>query len=494
MSRTGVTVASYAGPMPSGLRARLEHPWAPAAVLGGAIALLRLPSFVGQLFDPDEAAISAQAIGLWRGGEMYIDGIDRKPPGAPFIYELSHQITGSTDLRLLHVFAAILLLGAALLIAAEARRTAGRAAFWWGGALMATGALAMVPVDAQAANYSHLALPFGALAMVAARRGTDRAAFITGLALAIATLTRQTWAIGVIPAAVALWRFGDWRRHLPLAFIGGLVPIGVMALVVPWSDFYYWTFESNGSFVLGGAEVGAIAGRAAVSVGLFAAFHLVAVWFGLRSDPRRNPDLWLWVITGGVAVAVGFRFYGHYWLQVVPALALLGAIELSRQSDQTQRKAGRLVGATAVVALALAWTPETVRELPDPAPLAAVVVANSTPDDTVLVWGNFPEVYWEAERAPTGGFVSMDFVTGRTGSRENTAATIADAPDRGYPHLLGAMAGQLPAVIIDTQPREFREYAPYPIALFPELATLIAEHYHPVQVVDGFDVYLLSRR
>jgi hypothetical protein len=88
----------------------------------------------------------------------------------------------------------------------------------------------------------------------------------------------------------------------------------------------------------------------------------------------------------------------------------------------------------------------------------------------------------------------MDFVTGRTGSRENTAPAVAGAPGRGYPHLLAAMNGQLPAVIIDTQPSEFREYAPYPIALFPGLAALIAENSHSVQVVDGFDVYLLSRR
>jgi hypothetical protein len=468
----------------------MDRRGAPVAVFAGVIVALRLPSLVNQLFDPDEAAISAQAIGLWRGGELYVDGIDRKPPLAMFVYEMSHRLVGSTDLRPLHALAALLLLGAAVAVAREARRSGGRQAFWWVGALMITGALAMVPVDAQAANYSHLAMPFGALAMVSARQGSDRSAFLAGLTLSIATLTRQTWAIGVVPAAVAIWHFGVWRRHLPLAFVGGLVPIGLVALVVPWGDFVYWAFESNGSFVLDGAQPGRIVGRAAVSIGIFAAFHLAALVAIRRAPVVAHLDLWLWIVTGLVAVAAGYRFYGHYWLQVVPPLALLAALEIRTRSPRQQSRIAALAGATALVALALAWTPSTVRELPDPKPLAEYVVAHSGADDTVLVWGNFPEVYWAAERRPAGGFVSMDFVTGRSGARDNGPHTIDDAPARAYPHLLAALDAELPAVVIDTQPSGFREYGDYPLALFPELARLVADHYGPPTSVDGFTVYV----
>lgn len=464
----------------------------PVAVFAALVAVLRLPSFSGRLFDPDEAALSAQGIGLWRGGEMYVAAIDRKPPLAPFVYEWSHRLTGDTDLHLLHLLAAVLLVAAAAAIAGEARRIGGTTAMWWGGLLLLTGALAMVPVDAQAANYSHLAMPFGAFAVVAARRGTDRAAVVTGLALSVATLTRQTWAIGVIPAAFALWRHGDWRRHLPLAFVGGLVPIGLVALAVPWDDFVYWSFRSNGSFVLAGAEPATIVGRGLVSVAVFGGFHAVAIRYAGGVPWRRHPDLWLWVATGLVAVAAGYRFYGHYWMQVIPALALLAADGLRTRDDRVQRRAAWVVGATAVIAYGLAWTPSTVRELPDPGPLAEFVDSVSSADDTVLVWGNFPEVYWAAERAPAGGFVSMDFVTGRSGARDNGLHTIPDAPERGYPHLLASMEAQPPAVVIDTQPRGFREYGDYPLSAFPALERFIADHYEAPMMVDGFVVYVLS--
>ena len=44
------------------------------------------------------------------------------------------------------------------------------------------------------------------------------------------------------------------------------------------------------------------------------------------SDAGQLPadiDLWLWVASGLAAWAAGLRFFGHYWLQVVPPLVLL---------------------------------------------------------------------------------------------------------------------------------------------------------------------------
>ncbi|MGI9577682.1 MAG: hypothetical protein ACR2OH_05760, partial [Microthrixaceae bacterium] len=247
--------------------------------------------------------------------------------------------------------------------------------------------------------------------------------------------------------------------------------------------------------VLSGAELDTILRRGLTAAAVFVGFHLVATVFavvGGRESLDSDLDLWLWVGTGLIAVTAGFRFYGHYWLQIVPPLALLAALELGTRSTRIRTLAAGVVGATAIVAFVAAWNPSEIRVLRNPEPLASAVERLTDEDDTVLVWGNFPEVYWMAQRAPAAGFVSMDFVTGRTGARVNGPHTVTEAPDRGYPHLLAEMEASPPAVVIDTQPSGFRGYGHYPIALFPELDEFIDTHYSAPTLIDGFDVYRLT--
>ena len=94
-------------------------------MLGALVS--RLPGFVHQLFDPDEAAIATMGMVVARGGTLYRDVADRKPPLAPFLYAASFWLTGSRDLRPLHVFAALEVAAAALVLAWEVRRRAARA-------------------------------------------------------------------------------------------------------------------------------------------------------------------------------------------------------------------------------------------------------------------------------------------------------------------------------------------------------------------------------
>src|SRR5260370_20812920 len=153
------------GPVCSGWWSRL--PFTLIVVAGALVA--HTPGLSRGLFDPDEAAIATMGMVVSRGGVLYRDVIDRKPPLAPLLYALSFIVTGSRHLEPLHLLAALELAGAALVVAYEVRRRAGARAGWRAAALMIAGAVALHPADAQAANYSHLALLPGCGAIVAAR-------------------------------------------------------------------------------------------------------------------------------------------------------------------------------------------------------------------------------------------------------------------------------------------------------------------------------------
>ena len=142
--------------------------------------MVRLPSLFRQLFDPDEGAIATMAMVVSRGGVLYRDVIDRKPPGAPLLYSLSFWVTGARDLRPVHLIAALELAACALILMSEARRSGTARAGWWAAGLFLAGAVAFMPSDAQPANFSQLALLPGVrsnrrgAAKLGAERGVGR--------------------------------------------------------------------------------------------------------------------------------------------------------------------------------------------------------------------------------------------------------------------------------------------------------------------------------
>ena len=491
------------------MRELLRPTWVFVAVVVALALVVRTPGYVHQLFDPDEAAIASQAITIRDGGTLYVDAIDRKPPLPPFVYEASFRLTGSTDLRPLHLVAALGLAGAALVLGLDARRRHGARAGWWAALLTVGGAVAFFPVDAQAANYAHLALFPGAVAVVWARRGTVPASALAGAALGVAVLSRQSWIAGIVAGLAASW----WAdrgstldpgpatlRVLRVAtFLGATaVTVAAAGLVVPFSEFWAWTFSGTGGYVLSEVALGPTLGRFAATVAIFVVFHLTLVvsgflagrdrirsWDGWRSDI----DLWLWVFAGCAGVLAGFRFFGHYWLQVLPPAVVLVAPRLAHLEGRAVRLALAGVAVPTALAVAFAFSPDTFRTLPDPDPLAAYVDAHTDPGETVFVWGNFPEVHWAGDRPPGGALVHSDFITGRSGGREPGPETLDDATDGASTALFRSFRRNPPQLVIDTSTAAIRDYDAYPLTRFTAIDRWVRENYVRVTAIDGAQVW-----
>src|SRR3954451_22105192 len=166
--------------------------------------VLRLPTFVTRLFDPDEAAIGVQAMVVRAGGTLYRDIYDRKPPLPPLLYAASFAATDSNDVRPLRILVTLMLAASGIVIALDCWRRWGVTAAWWGGVLTIAGAMALFPADAGAANYAHFALLPGAAAIVLARRGTLLTAVAAGVAIGLAILTRQSWLLGGVARGISV--------------------------------------------------------------------------------------------------------------------------------------------------------------------------------------------------------------------------------------------------------------------------------------------------
>jgi hypothetical protein len=459
-------------------------------VFAGAL-LAHAPGLSRGLFDPDEAAIATMGMVVARGGVLYRDVIDRKPPLAPLLYALSFLVTGSRRLEPLHLLTAAELAGAALVIAHEVRRRAGSQAAWWAAGLLIAGAIALRPNDAQAANYSQLALLPACGAIVAARRDSLRAAVLAGFLLGVATLTRQTWLIGVMPAALAAWWHSGRRVSRAVVVVAvTAATVASIGLFVPFGPFVHWTFSGNGSLLFGSSQDPFQ--RALVAVEFFVIGHAVLIALAIRRGWKREDfDLWLWLLTGLIAFFAGFRYFGHYWYQVLPPLCLLAAPAIT--SCLTYIKVG--LAAIVLVPTFLfwqqAWRPiHGASNIDQRAfPLVAEVRRTTRQSDLITVWGSFPEIYWLSGRAPGGALVLSDFLVGRTAGRSDGPQRLKDATPGALHTFLTSLHEHPPKLFLDTSTGGVRKYQYYPITLIPAVAAFVQQHYRPIATIEGVTVY-----
>lgn len=473
----------------------VERPYAWVVAL--AIAL-RLPTFVTRLFDADEAAIGVQGLVVRSGGTLYRDIFDRKPPLPPLAYAASFSLSNSTDVRPMRVLVTLFLALGGVLMAHEAKRRWGTNAHAaWAGTLFVTGAMAFFPADAGGANYAHFALLPGAAALLWSRRPQWFWALAAGAAFGLALLTRQSWLLALPAALFSAWRSGRWLSMAMVAF-GTAATVSTVALYAPFGAYWEWNFTNSPGFVLATAGIAISLLRALASSATFIGFHItmaVCLWialrtrFPLKAAGRDDRDLWLWLLSGLAAVAAGFRFFGHYWLQVLPPLVVLTTPVVASLAGRAHRRAVIGVVVPAVVAFALLFVPGSFRHRPDPSNIAAYVHINTVSDARVFIWGSFPEVLVDAERLPGGALVHADFVTGRSGGREDPKVTLELATPGALEILLNDLAAHPPLLVLDTSTSTDLGYSNYPLSLFPDVAAFVTDNYEHVTDIDGVAVW-----
>ena len=170
---------------------------------------------------------------------------------------------------------------------------------------------------------------------------------MAGVLVGVATLTRQTWVIALLPAGYAAWSWGGHRLERPLLVLASAAAtVGAVAFVVPFGPFWHWSFSGDSS-VLALGESQNVALRGGLAFELFLLGNVATLWLVARRGWRREDiDLWLWLGTGLVAFVAGWRFFGHYWFQVLPPLCLLAGLGAAACRASVRRMLAVAVGGT----------------------------------------------------------------------------------------------------------------------------------------------------
>lgn len=495
------------GSVSTGSRFGSRKAWRLFAVLLLLTVGLRLPAFFVDVFNSDETFLATQAEVINEGGRLYEDATDRKPPLVPYLYAATFSVLGTSALWSVRVIAMLAVALTGLLLALEARRRYGERAGWLAGILFVLASVAFAPQDGQAANFEVFMLPAMTAAVLLGARGRTRSA---GVAVAFATLAKQTGAATLLPVLYLVWR-ARGKRGVSEAAIGFSIPIAIVALLVGPGELLFWTLLGNGSYFGLGSASAYVIGLFLVMTLAFVASNLPIVWSLPRAwRERKRPslaradgavadgqwagpdtDLWIWLASAALSVAVGFRFFGHYYLQLLPPLCLLSAGALMTRGRQLVKATVALAVVVAVGFSLLGFWVKPWGDHPKYELVAEYLDTHTQVSDKIFVWGHMPEIYWASDRRPASRFITSGFPVGDWGSRpEGDEASNVPTPG-AFEQMMEDLRTRVPRYVLDTTPAAFRGSQYSPMSKFPELRRFVDERYEYVRTIDGIAIYEL---
>jgi len=403
--------------------------------------LLYLP-FLGTPFERDEGVYATIAQGVLDGKVPYRDLFDNKPPLVYAWYSASFLLFGESVIapRLL---ASLCLSATALAVYHQARLVLPKGAASIAAILFAisTG-LPWVALHANTEAYMLLplmsSLMFFTLGM---KDGRLRWFFIAGLFAGLAIMTKQVamWNLLALAMVALVWhrRTAEthWRAIAPTfwLFAGTLLSLGVVALPFALTgaldDFLYANLSYNWVYVgfLSMADRVANAGYGMLFFCVVAAPFVAGALAGLFVIWKRRGSvtdyvLLLWALASAIGVASGGRFFPHYFLQLMPSLAVLtGILVYDRFVNDREHVVSKpaWIAATFLIVLSIGTT--TVIYL---APRAAeqgvgvesvyhqkeweessqelglYIKERTAPDDVIFNYGRESQLYFYADRQP----------------------------------------------------------------------------------------------
>jgi 4-amino-4-deoxy-L-arabinose transferase-like glycosyltransferase len=466
----------------------------------------RLPSLLHPQPIDDEAVYSVVANEIVDGGRPYIDAVERKPPLLFWTYAAIFKAAGKFDWKALHAVALVWTLATMAGLYVIGRELFDRETGLTAALFYSVFQPWLTSKDLAFNGELLMNLPVVWAWAIAFGCGWERLRLellVAGALLCAGFLLKQPAAIAAPPLAIYLL-LPDYRRSRGLSFkasaaqamilaAGFFGALGLVTLVL-WKqgilrEAFYWTITNHDiPYVFWGRGViltlAFVAACLPLLIGAWMAFRDAdGVWANRIAERKA---LLLLVAASALGAAAGGRFYDHYYIQLIPPLALLAAPHyarlLSGKTEQSFRWLKRPVTYAWLALTVAAFSLEHWRELASQRELSETgryLADYSAPDDKVFVWGQAPKIYLDARRRPACRYIATFPLTGYIFG----PFTGTDTRDRIIPGAWTTLQEDFrkhpPVYIVDVQAGAHN--AQYPVKNFPILARLLTEQYQPVR-------------
>jgi 4-amino-4-deoxy-L-arabinose transferase-like glycosyltransferase len=468
--------------------------------------VIRLPALVHPRAIDDEQMYSVVANEMVDGGRPYIDAVERKPPLLFWTYAAIFKTAGKFNWKALHFVALVW-----TLCAMAGLYLIGRDLFDPNTGLVAAFFYTVFQPwltwkDLSLDGEMLMNLPIIWAWAIAFRRGAARARpelFAAGALLGAAFLLKQPAAIAAVPLGIYLL-LPSYRAsrsltptnsiiHATTLTLGFFAALGC-ATIVLWKqrilrEAFYWTIAANDI-----PHVFWQTGMVNTLTFLAACLPLV---IGAMMPCRHNDEIWAertaertallgLLAASAIGAAAGARFYLHYYVQLIPPLALLAAPYYTRLWSRTIQPAHWLLQPkvtyawltlTVVVFSIVHWVGLAFQRAPTEA--GRYLFTHSAPGERIFVWGLRKEIYLDSHRRPACRYITTFPLTGHVfGGRIPGFDTRSRILPGAWANLEQDFAKHPPTYVIDVESDP--DTAENPVKDFPILAKLLAERYQPV--------------
>src|SRR5882724_5066206 len=467
---------------------------------------IRLPSLLHPQPIDSEAMYSVVANEIVDGGRPYADAVERKPPLLFWTYAAVFKIAGKFNWKALHIVALVWTLCAMAGLYVIGRelfdRNTGLIAALFYSVFQPWGLWSNLSADGEML----MNLPIIWAWAIAFRRNSSPMRpelFAAGALLGAAFLLKQPAAIAAVPLGIYLL-LPSYRASRSLTRTNSIIQaatltagffaaLGLVTIIL-WKqgilhEAVYWTIAGNDVphvFWQKGVvrTLAFLAACLPLVIGsIMACRDADEIWAGKM--PERRALLGL-LAASAIGAAAGARFYPHYYVQLIPPLALLAATYYARLWSRTiqpphwllrPRVTYAWLALTLITLSIMHWTGLAPHRLPSE--VGRYLFTHSKPEDRIFVWGQKVNIYLEAHRRPASRYITTFPLTGYVfGGPIPGFDTRSRILPGAWSTLQQDFARHPPIYIIDLQSDPTT--AQYPVKNFPILAKLLAERYQLV--------------
>lgn len=377
--------------------------------------------------DEGEYAYAGQL--LLQGIPPYQYAFNMKFPGVYGAYAVIMSVFGQTVTGI-HLGLLLLNAGTIVLVFLLGRRNFNSASGLAAAAAYALLSIGQGVFGTQAhATHFVIAAALGATLLLVRGVETGKSAILlwSGVLYGVAILMKQHGVFfAMFGSLYLLWKCRRQPRNLAIFFSGLAAPLLLTALALwhagVFPSFWFWTvryareYAGENSFAEGIPYfTGTFPHMAGADwlIWILAAAGLLTLWW---KDYRRGSTLFLsaFLLLSIAAICPGWWFREHYFVLVLPAVALLAGSLVS----PTQRITWWIFAAVLVVSIAqqtdflFRWTPVyAIRQMfgycpfPEAVQIGELLRQHSPPNARIAVLGSEPEIYFYAHRLSATGYI-----------------------------------------------------------------------------------------